>query len=299
MKISIIGTNGLLAGEIASFCNKGNIKIDAYGRREPSRYFFEEFNQVDLMNDKINIDKISKNDLIIYASGAGIQSNKNDTVESIYNLNAYIPINICNELNQAEFKGTFITFGSYFEIGNNSDSILFTENDVINSMLGQQSNYGISKRLLTKYAASAHLSFKYLHLILPTIYGENEAPHRLIPYTVAALKKKMPVQYTNGEQLRQYLYAGDVPNIIYRLLSLDAEGIYNLSGVETYSIRNIVELIHQFYNTDLSNQVFGEANRTDVIMKNLQLDGKILKSIMPDFKYTKFLDTLKLYDKCF
>lgn len=298
MIISIIGTNGLLANEIGLFCNKNNFSVISYGRRRPTVHKFDEFIILDLEKEEIDIDKLSESDVIIYVSGAGIQSNIKYSFQSIYNLNTYIPISISKKLSNLKYQGIFITFGTYFEIGNNSKSTLFSENEVAMSTLNVPNDYCVSKRLLTRFVISSTQSYKHLHFLLPTIYGEREAEHRLVPYMINSIKKKESMQFTSGKQIRQYLYAGDVPRIIFELLPLLNERIYNLSGIETYSVRDIVEKVCEFYSIETNNDLFGKAERADAGMQNLQLDGTLVKKILPDFNYTTFSETLKLYDKC-
>jgi len=298
MIVSIIGTNGLLANEFGLYCNKHNYSLLSYGRRIPKLHKFDEFIFLDLEKEKVNLDKISQSDVIIYTAGAGIQSNIKNSFESINNLNANIPIDICNKLNNIQFKGVLITFGSCFEIGKNTANIQFTENQVCNSNLDVPNEYCISKRLLSRFVNSFNPSYKHLHFILPTIYGEREAAHRLIPYMVNSIKNKENMQFTSGTQIRQYLYSGDVPEIVFKLMPLVNKGIYNLSGVETLSVREIVEKVYKFYNLKINEELFGKAEREDSGMQNLQLDGSIVKLKLPNFNYTTFIESLELYDKC-
>lgn len=298
MIVSIIGANGLLANEIGLFCNKNDFRLISYGRSRPSIYEFDEFVILDLEKNEVDIDKLSQSDVIIYASGAGIQSNVEDSFESIYNLNTYIPLNISKKLNNIQYKGIFMTFGSCFEIGNNSESIQFSEKEVISSMLAVPNDYCISKRLLTRFVNSSSQSFKHLHFILPTIYGEREAMHRLVPYIISSIKNSEIMQFTSGKQIRQYLYAGDVPRIIFELIPLINNGVFNISGVETYTVREIVEKVFGFYNLQTNEELFGKAERADAGMQNLQLDGSTVKKMLPNFDYTTFIQSLKLYDEC-
>lgn len=298
MIVSIIGTNGLLATEVGLFCNKNNFTVLSYGRKRPNRYEYQEFIITDLEKDEIDIAKLVQSDVIIYASGAGVQSNVKDSSNSIYNLNTIIPINISKRLNDLGYQGNFITFGSFFEIGNNSKSIKFSEIEVAASVLNVPNDYCVSKRLLTRFVNSSNQSFKHLHLILPTIYGEREALHRLIPYVIYSIKNNKEMQFTSGTQIRQYLYAGDIPKIIFQLIPLAKDSIYNISGVETYSVREIVELTFKYFNLEIKEALFGKTERVDVGMQNLQLDGSLIDVLMPDFQFTLFNETLKLYDQC-
>ena len=107
------------------------------------------------------------------------------------------------------------------------------------------------------------------------------------------------MQFTSGKQIRQYLYAGDVPKIIFELISLRKVGIFNVSGIETFSVRTIVEEIYKFYGITTNEELFGKAERADVGMQNLQLDGTLIKTILQDFKYSRFNKILKLYNECY
>ena len=298
MKVTIIGSNGLLSSEFGIYCNENNISIDTFGLGSPRSHNSNKFVKLDLLNDKIDFNELAKSDLIIYASGAGIQSNLEETYNEIYSLNTLIPITISKELTKLSFKGSLVTFGSYFEIGNNSNEILFSEIELFNSMQSVPNDYCISKRLLTRYINSSSQSFKHIHLILPTIYGEREGKHRLIPYTIIKIKQKEIPQFTNGNQIRQYLYVGDVPKIIMALVEQKKSGIYNIPGKEVYSIKKVVENIYEYYGFKINDELFGTTQRVDLGMQNLQLNGSLIDSVLPEFKYSKFHEILNKYDKC-
>src|SRR4051812_30744983 len=130
MKVSIIGTNGLLGGHIGAYCNSISAEVISYGNTEPRKYKCSKFYPTNLLVDPIDILELSKSDIIVYASGAGIQSNANESFETIYKINSFVPIQICKHLSEADYRGTLITFGSYFEIGNNPTTHKFSESEV-------------------------------------------------------------------------------------------------------------------------------------------------------------------------
>lgn len=297
MKVSIIGSSGLISSEFGIYCNENNISINTYGLRIPKLYDYSKFEKVDLLTDEIDYNELAKSDLIIYASGAGIQSNLEEKFNDIYLLNTLIPIKISNELTKISFEGSLVTFGSYFEIGNNSNETLFSEIELSNSMLSVPNEYCISKRLLTRYINSSSQSFKHIHLILPTIYGEREGKHRLIPYTIIKIKNKEIPQLTKGNQIRQYLYVGDVPRIIMSLVKKDKSGIYNIPGKESYSVKKIVENIYDYYGIKINFECFGTTKKVDLGMQNLQLNGNLIEAVLPDFKYSKLHEILNKYDR--
>jgi nucleoside-diphosphate-sugar epimerase len=188
-----------------------------------------------------------------------------------------------------------VSFGSYFEIGNNSQSKIYDEIELVNSILKVPNDYCVSKRLLTKYRNSFDSSFKYYHFILPTIYGELELKHRLIPYTVNTIRNGGKLMFSSGKQIRQYLYAGDIPKLIFEIFYKCEDGIYNIAGSETLSVRGIVETICLKYGVQLDSEMFGVEKRQDVFMLNLQLSGLKLHQKNGEFNFSKIIDILDKY----
>lgn len=284
MKITLIGSNGLLSTSIGIYCNYNSIPLSVWGLNEPKMHCYDEFNKINLLNQDIVIEKLLDSDIIIYSSGAGIQSNLNEPFYDIYYLNTFLPIKLNKELELKNYRGIVITFGSYFEYGINVEHRELTETDIINSLNPIPNDYSISKRLLTRFIDSNKPSFITWHFILPTIYGENESRNRLLPYVINALKNNIEIKLTNGDQVRQYLYIDEIPLLINvafknKLIS----GIYNIAGSEAYSIRNLISSVYSYFEKPLDAEIFGSIEKADTSMKNLQLDGTKLFNII-DFK---------------
>lgn len=296
MKVVLIGSNGLLSNAIGKYCNKKHYDLIVYGLEAPKNHKYNEFIHVDLINDNLKfIDSILDFDVIFYVCGAGIQSNKSESADLIYKLNTFIPIGIFNLLQCNKYKGVFVTFGSYFEIGCNDTDKLFTELDVITSCSDVPNDYCVSKRLLTRFLSSKSESINFIHSILPTIYGEEESTHRIIPYTINSIKENCAVEYTSGSQIRQYIYINDVPSILFRLIEVKYSGVLNINGTETFSIMDLVKKIFSLFGLKCDSSAFGTAKRQDVSMQNLQLDGQKLHFLIGDFKRTKLEDVIRLY----
>jgi nucleoside-diphosphate-sugar epimerase len=296
MKVSLIGSNGLLSDSIGRFCNSKDINLDVYGLCQPINHVYDNFYTVDLLKEDIEYNKIKYSDIIIYAAGAGIQSNLNESANQIYILNVGLPVKICNCLKLKDYKGIFVTFGSYFEIGETSESKLYNEMDILCSLNVSPNDYATSKRMLSRFMSSINVQFKIWHFILPTIYGEKESLHRLIPYTINALKTNSDIQFTSGEQIRQYIYIDEISYMI----SLAYEkgipsGIYNIAGNETLTVKELVSMLFKAYNKYLPESVFGKEERIDVRMKNLQLDGEKLYKKLNYKPIMKILDVYKKY----
>ena len=281
MKITILGSNGFLSNSIAKYANNKSWTLEVYGLDDPIGVKCDKFVKCNLMDAELDCSGLLDSDIVVYAIGAGIQSNLKEGYNLIYSLNVTAPVTICNKLKELDYKGIFVTFGSVFEMGETKDSHFFTEEEVMSSAAPAPSDYVVSKRMLTRFVTSYKHDFIHWHFIIPTIYGEAENPKRLIPYTINAIRNGEPLHFTAGDQTRQYVYVDEVPRLIE--LSFEkhlSSGMYNIQGKETLTVKEIVTLIHKAMGKEVPNDCFGTAQRTDVGMKYLALDGTKLTAII-------------------
>ncbi len=296
MKLSILGCNGFLSTAIAKFANSKGWTLNMYGLDEPQGHSYDEYVKCNLMDAEMDCASLLTSDIIVYAIGAGIQSNLKEGFNLIYNLNVTAPITICNKLKELDYKGVFVTFGSVFEMGETRETHPFTEEEVLSSTALAPSDYVVSKRMLSRYVTSYKHDFTHWHFIIPTIYGEGENPKRLIPYTINAIRNGEPLHFTAGDQTRQYIYVGEVPEMLK--LAFDKHlpsGMYNIQGKETLTVKEIVTLIHKVMSKEVPSDCFGTAERTDVGMKYLALNGTKLKNATGFESSVSLKDTIYLY----
>lgn len=296
MTVTILGVNGFLSTAIAKYCNEKGIHLEMHGIGKPIYNKCDACFQTDLLKGELNYERIIKSNIIIYAIGAGIQSNLKEEADLIYNLNVSIPVKICCKLKELDYKGVFITFGSFFEMGETLENHPFTEKDLINSMAKAPNDYTVSKRMLSRFVSSYQHDYTHWHFFLPTIYGVGENPKRLIPYTINAILNNEELHFTTGDQVRQYIHISEVPSLIE--LSYQKHlpsGLYNIEGKETLSVKEIVTLIHEILNKEISDDCFGSVDRADVGMKYLALDGNKLYNAI-GFKSSKsIVENIKEY----
>lgn len=296
MKISILGTNGFLSTAIAKYANEARWDLDMYGLDEPVSHNYDNFYKVNLMDAELDCSGLVDSDIIIYAIGAGIQANLKEGFNLIYNLNVTAPVTICNKLKELGYKGRFVTFGSVFEIGETSEERFFTEEDVLTSTCTAPNDYTVSKRMLSSFVSSYKHEFTHWHFYIPTIYGAGENPKRLIPYVINAIRNGEELHFTAGDQTRQYVHVSEVP----RMMALAYEkglssGLYNIEGSETMTVKEIVTLIHNAIGKDVPNGCFGTAQRADVGMKYLALDGTKLRDAIGFEATTSIINVINDY----
>lgn len=296
MKISILGTNGFLSTAIAKHSNAQGWNLDMYGLNEPVGHKFDAFYKVNLMNSELDYNSLLTSELIVYTIGAGIQSNLKEDNNLIYNLNVTVPIAICNKLKELNYKGCFVTFGSFFELGEIKEERLFTEKDILTSIYPVPNDYTVSKRMLSAFVSSYKHEFTHWHFYIPTIYGAGENPKRLIPYVINAIRNGENLHFTTGEQTRQYVHVSEVPRVLS--LALDGKlpsGVYNIQGKETLTVREIVTFLHHVMGEEVPDGCFGSVQRADAGMKYLALDGEKLKKAIGFEAQINMVDVIDTY----
>ncbi len=161
----------------------------------------------------------------------------------------------------------------------------------MSSSVPAPSDYVVSKRMLTRFVTSYKHDFTHWHFIIPTIYGPGENPKRLIPYTISSIRNNIPLHFTAGDQVRQYIHVSEVPKLIELAYhkQLDS-GIYNIKGPETMTVHELVTNIHKALGKEVPSDSFGTTERNDTKMKYLALDGNKLKT------YTGFEGKLTIDD---
>lgn len=296
MKISILGTNGFLSTAIAKYANEVGWTLDMYGLDEPVGHKYDKYYKVNLMDSELDCSCLMESDLIIYAIGAGIQSNLKEGFNLIYNLNVTAPVSICNKLKEQNYQGHFVTFGSVFEMGETNEERFFTEEDILTSFCTAPNDYTVSKRMLSKFVASYKHDFTHWHFYIPTIYGAGENPKRLIPYVINAIRNGEELHFTAGDQTRQYIHVNEIPRILALALENNIpSGLYNIQGKETVTVKEIVSEIHHAMGKEVPDGCFGGVKRADVGMKYLALNGKKLYDATGFEASIKIVDAIDTY----
>jgi len=299
MKIKVIGTNGMLSACLSEeFFAMGHI-VDTYGLEKPE-YHCSSFTKLDLLKDEFDYSIFSASDLIIYAAGAGVQAAIKTNSFLMYQLNVFVPVKLTQQFKKNDYKGTFISFGSYMEIGLNDDiEAIFSENDVICSKLRVTNDYALSKRLLGRYMNDFFAGFTHWHFILPNMFSHRDINPgtRLIPYVLNYLRQynsgascEIPT-FSSGRQLRQYILMEDIITVITSATTRQmASGIYNVGGGEYMSVREVIERLFIAFHVPIKPEMFGKEVRRDAEIVSLHISGDKL------FEQIHYLPSEKLED---
>lgn len=291
MNIAIIGANGMLSVALTKFFyGHPETKVVVYGLDEPQGYDCDEFHETNLLKQKLNYESLKAYDVIIYASGAGVQAALNTDSGLMYALNVTVPIDITLGLKKVGFKGIYVSFGSYMEIGiNDEDGKAFNEDDVVCSPLPVSNDYALSKRLYGRYMRDFNADYTCYHFILPNMFSEDDLKPgtRLVPYTLKYLqdfKDGKPVvepKFSAGTQTRQFITLEEMIQTIDKSINAKIPtGIYCVGGGEFLSIRSLIERLFAIYGVPCKNEYFGQSVRRDGDIKSLRLDGTKLKNVI-------------------
>lgn len=305
MKVSIIGANGMLSVALTKYYNvKEGVAVDVYGLDAPKDYECDNFYQVNLLKDKLDYNKLVASDVIVYASGAGVQAALQTDSSLMYALNVNVPIEMTLQLKKHNYKGIYVSFGSYMEIGlNGEDGKAFTEDEVICSTLPVTNDYGLSKRLYSRYMKDFSAEFTFYHFILPNMFSENDLKQgtRLVSYTLQYLhdcnasENPQAPSFSAGLQTRQFITLEEMIQTVDKAVCKHiASGVYNIGGGEFLSIRNIIERLFAIYNVPCKDEFFGQEIRRDGDIKSLCIDGGKLMKELGSLPNSKIEDIFKI-----
>lgn len=284
MKISIIGANGMLSVALTKyFYGRQDTTVVVYGLDAPQGYSCDEFYATNLLKQKLDYESIAQSDVIIYASGAGVQAALNTDSGLMYALNVTAPIDITLGLKKVGFKGVYVSFGSYMEIGiNDEDGKAFNENDVVCSPLPVSNDYALSKRLYGRYMRDFVSDFIAYHFILPNMFSEDDLKPgtRLVPYTLKFLqdytagKQVEKPKFSAGTQTRQFITLEEMIMTVDKAINAKIpSGLYCVGGGEFLSIRSLIERLFAIYKVPCKDEYFGQSVRRDGDIRSLRLDG--------------------------
>ena len=90
----------------------------------------------------------------------------------------------------------------------------------------------------------------------------------IIPYTINSIRNCKPLNFTDGNQVRSYIYVNEIPIIIEKAYEVSLPtGLYNIGGSDTLSVKEIVNLIRNLLDEEIPICHFGTVDRKDVSMK--------------------------------
>ncbi|MCP4440189.1 MAG: NAD(P)-dependent oxidoreductase [Aureispira sp.] len=284
MKISIIGATSFLGQTLINQLQATSHELCLYSRTNKFEDIEAKWVEYSYPNQPLDYDQLAESSVIFYCAGAGIQPKHGDSDALIYEMNAFEPIRLLSAMQERSYQGKVITFGSYFEIGNQQEEHLYTEGELVSHLNSLPNAYCIAKNMLSRFVYQTiqkEPSFVCQHFVLTNIYGATENVNRLIPYIVQTAAAGKPLEFTSGVQKRQYTHIKDVANFLVEALDNNSVGLFNLTDPTMVSVRELIESVLKTVKKELNispNATFGTIGRRDLSMKFLGLDVSQLQN---------------------
>ena len=274
MKVIVLGASGFIGHSLFQYFLSHNYITEGWVRRNEEKTREKEFKYFDI-ESIIDLESLLKADVIINAVGAGVQSKQNVSLENVYLANLTFPIRLLDFLAHRNYNGRLITIGSYFEIGDEVNFVKYTEDQVIKAFNKVPNHYCASKRLFTNFVHSYKTKLQHAHLILPTVYGPAEDANRLIPYLLNTLLKQERPSLSSGQQVRQYLFVGDLCESIAAIIRCFSElrqPFLNIPSSETLTVLQLSKMVYDYLSLTFEQSILGSSTMRDESMKYLILD---------------------------
>ncbi|MGI9055969.1 MAG: NAD-dependent epimerase/dehydratase family protein, partial [Pyrinomonadaceae bacterium] len=107
--------------------------------------------------------------------------------------------------------------------------------------LKPQTLYGQSKLELQQKLAETDLDWAWGRIFF--LYGENESPKRLVSSVIKSLLKDELADCSHGNQIRDFMYVGDVADAFAAVLDSDVKGCVNIASGKPTTIKELILLI--------------------------------------------------------
>jgi len=162
---------------------------------------------------------------------------------STHDINVAGTSNLISAVKSLKNPPIVILMGSGFEYKTQESPLLETD------PLESQNTYGLSKIYAAQEARrlGQGLSINWIRLF--NSYGPDDVPSRLLPYIVNQAKAGLPIEVTEGSQIRDFTYVNDVAEGLIRL-ALSAKNStawedINMGSGQPICLKDYIELIKQ------------------------------------------------------
>ena len=202
--------------------------------------FFDRENEIKTLDGK----KLGKIDTVIHLASYGVNPKDND-IDKMIESNINLTKDLISNLERVSCKNIIFT-GSGFEYGDKG-KVKLKEDMELNPF----SLYGATKvsAFLIGKKLCESLGINYINLRLFNIFGEYEGSNRLIPQIINNYLEGKELNFTAGNQVRDYLYIKDIIEVYEMILE---KNIYNN---ETYNVCSSEEVTIKEFITKVADTI--------------------------------------------
>jgi nucleoside-diphosphate-sugar epimerase len=290
--ILLTGATGFLGSQIADVLVNNDIKLIALKRKNSDCYrcnsFKNKIDWVDIDAEGYWREKVInlRPTHIIHCAWIGVEAHeRNDIKTQVQNISFLSDLlEISRVMNLTEF----ISLGSQAEYGILNSKV--SENSIVNPVSSYGATKVASQQILKTFCNSNKINWIWLRLF--SFIGENENNNWLIPSLIDKIIKDEVIDMTPGEQKYSYIFVKDFALIILKIINSNVEsGIYNVSGDELISLKELVDLIGKKLNSSPKINWGALPYRLN---QSMHIEGNTseLRNQIGEYKLTSISDTL-------
>jgi nucleoside-diphosphate-sugar epimerase len=280
MNILITGGNGFLGSSIVKKLVNENHNVLVVSKNNnnlksvENKYRFIS-SYIDELETHINDIESFLPDVILLFGWNGANSYKDIHHIDQYYKNIPDHIKFIELINKFKFKPKIIGVGSFAEYGNYPIPITEEFFERPNSL------YGLSKFTFKQYSEmfckQNDINWSWIRPCF--IYGPNDVKTRLIPNVIQKCLKNENIELDECNKVIDYLYIDDFVNMVYKIIDLNACGVYNICSGNQYHLRNIIDLIFKSTNSNSKityNKSLNRKTNDNVICGNNEKIKKVI-----------------------
>ena len=249
VRATVLGASGFIGAWVARCARDAGADVTAIARTPAGAARIERFVGGDVRVLEEDLDPTRMEALlartgaqiVFNMAGYGVDPTERDEATA-RRINVDLVGAVCAALERSESDGwtglRLVHVGSALEYGEARGDLNEDTTEVATTL------YGTTKLDGTREVRSAHSrGLAAITARLFTVYGPGEHPGRLLPTLRAAGDGDDVIELTEGRQLRDFTYAGDVAEGVLRLASCTAHtpSVVNLATGHLTSVRTVVK----------------------------------------------------------
>ncbi|MCL4208934.1 NAD(P)-dependent oxidoreductase [Patescibacteria group bacterium] len=285
-KILIIGSNGFVGTALLNFLKKMSCNVTTFSREKDESH---------LNYKKLNI-AMSDTDIVINCAALdGNSEFKKKNSALILSENIDISSNILR-IAQANKVEKIVLFSSA-EIYSDAVAAPFAEGDDYNKFPDLNRDGYVLSKIFTEILAKKYEDDFGMNILIlrPTnIFGPNDKKNGIIPTIYKKINENQELLiWGDGRQNRNFIFIEDLVNVIYKLIEVDAKGIFNVGSAEVLNINQLIDLMKKVLKKNCLVKYDKSINSKN---RNINTD-KLSKFV--NYKYTPIETALKriFYEK--
>jgi|694.fasta_scaffold98188_3 UDP-glucose 4-epimerase len=248
-RILVTGANGLLGKAISNLLLTHGHEVFALVRKKQNSITSENYHEIEFdFLENFNSDKLPKNvNTVIHLAQSPEFKNFPNSANDIFSVNTLSTLRLL-EFSRLNNVSKFI-YASSGAIYKNENGLISEDSKIIE--IGSSNFYAISK-LASEYLIGSYKEFMTTSILrFFFIYGPSQDSKMLFPTLASKLMSGQPISLNGPEGIRiNPIHVLDAANRLHEFIENDLEGTFNVSGLQSVSIKEICDLMANYLGVE-------------------------------------------------